>query len=64
MVDAARQSDRLLAGWLNIHAVDADSWRPDEALQRCLGLRRDLADNDRARVERLWPDPVGSVRLV
>src|SRR5664279_6119706 len=52
MVDAARQSDRLLAGWLNIHAVDTNSRRPDKALQRCPGLRLDLADNDRARVER------------
>src|SRR6478672_4654440 len=51
MVDTARQSDRLLAGWLNIDAVDTNSRRPDEALERCLGLRLDLADNDRARVE-------------
>src|SRR5271167_2802842 len=51
MVDAARQSDRLLAGWLNIDAVDTDSRRPDEALQLCLGLRLDLTDKDRARVQ-------------
>src|SRR6478672_2663303 len=52
MVDAARQSDRLLARWLNVDAVDTDRRRPDEALQRGLGLRLDLTDNDCARVER------------
>src|ERR1017187_2808051 len=52
MVDAACQSDWLLTRWLNIDAVDADRRRPDEAFQRCLGLRLELTDNDRARVER------------
>src|SRR5258708_1986757 len=42
-VHAARQPHRLLAGWLNVHAVDADRRRPDEALPRRLGLRLDLA---------------------
>ena len=51
MVDAARESERLIAGGLDVDPVDADRRRSDESLSRRLSARVDLAKGDRARIE-------------